>query len=105
MTDIRLLDKVNADTETASPSVVSAFGGVNVYSAFDSLGGGTLNIYETPDPAIKPKVPIYSSTTGEPKHLNVTPGSYMIGELIGATNPANVTLGVMTRAIGSPNKA
>lgn len=102
MTDIRLLDNVDQDAKTMSPAVVSSSGGVNVYAAYDSLGGGTLSIYETPDKSVMPNLPVYSSATGEPMHLNVTPGSYLIGELSGATNAQGVILGVTTMALGNP---
>jgi len=96
MTDIKLLSNVNADSETAIPPQVGERGGVNVYAKFTSLGGGTLNIYECPTSGFKPNVPIYTSETGEPQHLNVAISSWLVGELIGATNPSSVTLGVMT---------
>ena len=96
MTDIKLLSSVSADTETAIPIQVGERGGVNVYAKFTSLGGGTLNIYECPKPNVKPNVPVYTSETGEPQHLNVAIGSWLVGELTGATSPTGVTLGVIT---------
>lgn len=102
MTDIRLLNNVDEDARTMAPAVVATSGGVNVYAAYESLGGGTLSIYETPDKSVMPNLPVYSSATGEPMHLNVTPGSYLIGELAGSTNAKGVVLGVTTMAVGHP---
>ena len=96
MPDIRLLANVQDNATSPKRFRVGVEGGANVYAVYDSLGGGTLNIYECPDETIRPNLPVYSSTTGEPMHLNVSPGSFLIGELIGATNPVNVTLGVRT---------
>ncbi len=96
MTDIRLLDGVNADAESSARLKVGGEGGVNVYASFTSLGGGTLNIYECPNLDLKPNQPVYSSTTGAPEHLNVSKDSYLLGELTGATSPSDVVLGVTT---------
>lgn len=96
MPDLRLLDNISANGQTSYRLQVEGKGGVNTYAYAASLGGGTLNIYECPDRSIKPNLPIYSSTTGEPKHLNVAQGSFLLGELVGATSPSNVTLGVRT---------
>lgn len=96
MPDIRLLNNVNQNATSLKRYRVAEAGGVNVYAAYESLGGGTLNIYECPDEALKPNLPVYSSTTGEPMHLNVSPGSFLLGELTGATNPESVILGVRT---------
>lgn len=98
MPDIRLLNGVNDNATSLRRWRVAHRGGVNVYAAYDSLGGGTLNIYECPDEAMKPNLPVYSSATGEPMHLRVTPGSYLLGELSGAVNPENVILGVRTHS-------
>jgi hypothetical protein len=96
MTDIRLLDSASSDTITALPVQVGERGGVNVYASYASLGGGTLNIYECPRADLKPNVPVYSSASGEPQHLNVAIESWLLGELVGSTSPSNVTLGVVT---------
>jgi hypothetical protein len=96
MPDIRLLSNVNDNAVSPRRWMVASDGGVNVYAAYESLGGGTLNIYECPDETVKPNLPVYSSTTGEPMHLNVSAGSYLLGELVGATNPQGVTFGVRT---------
>lgn len=99
MADIRLLSNVSEDAVSDRRFRVAAEGGVNVYAVFQSLGGGTLNIYECPDEVIRPNLPVYSSTTGEPQHLNVTPGSFLLGELVGATDPQGVTFGVRTMGL------
>lgn len=96
MSDLRLLSEVNDNAVSSQRIRVSQSGGVNVYAAFTSLGGGTLNIYECPDQTLKPNEPVYSSTTGEPAHLDVAEGSFLLGELTGATNPSEVTLGART---------
>jgi hypothetical protein len=96
MTDIRLLTNESADTVTALPVQVGERGGVNVYASFTSLGGGTLNIYECPRQDLKPNVPVYSSASGEPQHLNVAIDSWLLGELVGSTAASDVTLGVVT---------
>jgi len=95
-TDIRLINNASADTDTSIPILVGSKGGVNVYSRFTSLGGGTLNIYECPNKDLKPNQAVYTSATGEAKHLNVSKGSYLVGELTGSTAASNVTLGVVT---------
>lgn len=99
MADIRLLSNVDENATSPRRFRVASAGGVNVYAVYQSLGGGTLNIYECPDETIRPNLPVYTSVSGEPVHLNVTPGSFLLGELVGATNPQGVTLGVRTMSL------
>lgn len=87
-----LLNNVNENT-TGARLLVGTADGVNFGCAFTSLGGGTLKIYELPtEDAPKPALPIYSTTTGEPKHLAVSRDSWLMAELSGATAPSGVTV-------------
>ena len=89
---ILLLDNISADA-TGPRLLVGTTSGVNFGCAFTSLGGGTLKVYELPtEDAPKPALPIYSTTTGEPKHLAVSRDSWLMAELSGATAPSGVTV-------------